>query len=194
MPEPATADSTAARHTRPDDRRRHTSARLLEDFHDPDGPTAQRSFARDHDLPRSTLRHWLHRQQALDAPAQEVAFFESPAGLAFLHRLQVAAHLVFTQQGPGGLRLLSLFLRLCRLDLFIASSYGSQQQIGRALEEQVLAYEQAERPRLAAQMRPKEITACQDETFHPQVCLLPSGGPHRTRLQLPAAGTLRPAA
>ena len=37
MPEPATADSTAARYTRPDDRRRDTIARLLEDFHDPDG-------------------------------------------------------------------------------------------------------------------------------------------------------------
>ena len=172
MSEPATADSTAADHARPDNRRRDTIARLLQDFHDPDRPTAQRAFARDHDLPRSTLRHWLHRQQALDAPAQEVAFFESTAGLAFLHRLQVAAHLVFTQQGPGGLRLVGLFLRLCRLDPFVASSYGSQQRFGRTLEEQVLAYEQAERPRLAAPMRPKEITACQDETFHPQVCLV----------------------
>ena len=103
MPEPATADSTAAGHARPDTRRRDTIARLLQDFHDPDRPTAQRTFARDHDLPRSTLRHWLHRQQALEAPTEEVLFFESPAGLAFLHRLQVAAHLVFTQQGPAGL-------------------------------------------------------------------------------------------
>lgn len=172
MPEPATADSTAADHARPDNRRRGTIARLLKDFHDPDRPTAQRAFARDHDLPRSTLRHWLHRQHALDAPAEEVAFFESPAGLDFLHRLQVAAHLVFTQQGPAGLRLICLFLRLCRLDPFVAASYGSQQQFGRALEEQILAFEQAERPRLAASMVPKDITACQDETFHPQVCLV----------------------
>ena len=172
MPEPATADSTAAGHARPDTLRRDTIARLLQDFHDPDRLTAQRAFARDHDLPRSTLRHWLQRQQALDAPAEEVLFFESPAGLAFLHRLQVAAHLVFTQQGPAGLRLICLFLRLCRLAPFVAASYGSQQQFGRALEEQILTFEQAERPRLAASMVPKDITACQDETFHPQVCLV----------------------
>ena len=81
----------------------------------PSGPRCQRAsaerrparrpagLARDTTLPASTLRHWLHRQQALEAPTEEVLFFESPAGLAFLHRLQVAAHSVFTQQGPAGL-------------------------------------------------------------------------------------------
>jgi hypothetical protein len=123
MPEPATADSTLADPTRPGQRRRRdTIARLLQDYHDAPQPAAQRGFARDHDLPRSTLRHWLDRQHALDAPAPEVAFFESPAGLAFLHRLPVAAHLAFAQQGPCGLRLVALFLRLCRLDRFVATS------------------------------------------------------------------------
>jgi hypothetical protein len=172
MPEPATADSTAPSSPGPAKRRRDTIARLLQDFQQaPDAPS-QRHFARGQDLPRSTLRHWLRRQQALDAPAPEVAFFESPAGLDFLHRLLVAAHLVFTQQGPGGLRLVSLFLRLCRLDRFVAASYGAQQRLGRALEEAVLAYERDERRRLAASMAPREVTACQDETFHPQVCLV----------------------
>jgi hypothetical protein len=172
MPEPASADSTPATATRPDRRTRDAIAGLLDDFRDAESPPSQRLFAQGHDLPRSTLRHWLRRQGALDAPPEEVAFFESAAGVAFLHRLQVAAHLAFTQQGPCGLRLQGLFLRLARLDRFVAASYGAQQQFGRALEEQALAYEQAERPRLARQMTPKEVTACQDETFHPQVCLV----------------------
>lgn len=105
MPETASADSTPATATRPDRRTRDVIAGLLDDFRDPDGLPAQRRFAREHDLPRSTLRHWLHRQRALDATPEEVAFFESAAGVAFLHRLVTAAHLVFTEQGPCGLRL-----------------------------------------------------------------------------------------
>ena len=44
------------------------------------------------------------------------AFFESPSGVEFLHRLLVAVHLVFGQSQDAGLRSLSWFLELTQLD------------------------------------------------------------------------------
>src|SRR5512135_1640618 len=74
-------------------------------------PSSQRAFAQQVGIPRSTLQHWLKRKQTLDAAPALVAFFESPTGLAFLHRLVGACHLTFTQQGACGLRLVCEFLR-----------------------------------------------------------------------------------
>ena len=74
--------------------------------------SSQRAFAQQVGIPRSTLQHWLKRKQTLDADRTLVAFFESPTGLAFLHRLVGACHLTFTQQGACGLRLVCEFLRL----------------------------------------------------------------------------------
>ena len=91
--------------------------------------TLASAFAQQMGIPRSTLQHWLKRKQALDANRALVAFFESPTGLAFLHRLVGACHLTFTQQGACGLRLVCEFLRRTGLDHFVASSFGSQQAI-----------------------------------------------------------------
>src|SRR5882672_11366218 len=68
--------------------------------------TSQRQFAREHDLPRSTLQYWAQRHDALDLDPDPAtaAFLGSAAGLAFLHRLLTAARLVFCLQGPCGLR------------------------------------------------------------------------------------------
>src|SRR4051794_12609209 len=51
------------------------------------GHCSQRAFAQATGVPRSTLQHWLKRKQTLDADPALIAFFESPAGVAFLHRL-----------------------------------------------------------------------------------------------------------
>jgi hypothetical protein len=133
---------------------------------------SQRQLAIDLGVPRSTLQHWLERKAAIDADPELVAFFESPVGVAFLHRLVLAAHFVMTLVGPCGIRLVCLFLELTGLDQFVAASYGPQHQVSVALEEAVVAFEQAERPRLAQGMSPKQITVCQDETFHPETCLV----------------------
>src|SRR4051794_35089278 len=68
------------------------------------GHSSQRAFAQQAGVPRSTLQHWLTRKTKLDADPAPVACFESPTGLAFLHRLVVASHLTFTQQGACGIR------------------------------------------------------------------------------------------
>jgi Family of unknown function (DUF6399) len=135
-------------------------------------PTSQRQFARQQGVPRTTLQHWLGRKAALDADPVAAAFLESAQGLAFVHRLLTAAHLVFTQEGPCGIRHISHFLRLTRLDRVVASSYGAQQQYAATLERGVVTFGKDERARLAPGMAPREISVCQDETFHPQICLV----------------------
>ena len=75
---------------------------------------SQRHWAEELEIPRTTLQHWLERKANLDADPDGVAFFESPAGVAFLHRLVLAAHWVTTLVGPVGLRLVCLFLEIGR--------------------------------------------------------------------------------
>ncbi len=134
--------------------------------------TSQRKFAQERSLPRTTLQYWLSRKATIDADPMLIAFFESPVGLAFLHRLVIAAHLVFTQTGPCGIRLICEFLKLSELDSFVAASYGSQQQVSRKMEAEIGAFGKQERERLAAGMAPKKISVCEDETFHPETCLV----------------------
>jgi hypothetical protein len=133
---------------------------------------SQRQVAEELGLPRSTLQHWLERRDVLEADPVVVAFFESPAGAAFLHRLVLAAHLVMTLVGPCGIRLVCLFLELTGLHVFVAASYGPQHQVSVAIEKAVGEFDQAEKQRLAQGMTPKPITVCQDETFHPETCLV----------------------
>jgi len=133
---------------------------------------SQRQFAKQRGVPRTTLQYWLLRKAAIDADPAVIAFFESPVGLAFLHRLVVAAHLIFTQVGPCGIRLVCQFLELSKLDRFVAASYGSQQQVSQKMEAEMGAFGKQERVRLATGMAPKKISICEDETFHPETCLV----------------------
>jgi hypothetical protein len=155
-------------------RARANQAALLDDFQHARGADglSQRRFAQQQAVPRSTLQHWQRRQQRLDLDAVAARFFDSPQGLAFLHRLVVAAHLVFTLQGSAGLRLLGDFLRLCRLDRVVAASYGSRRQFAASLEQAVVAFAAEQRQQLAEAMAPKEIAVAEDETYHPAICLV----------------------
>ena len=40
------------------------------------------------------------------------------------------------------------------------------------MEEAIAEFDKQETARLASGMAPKEITVCQDETFHPEPCLV----------------------
>lgn len=133
---------------------------------------SQREFARRVGVPRTTLQGWLERKRAIDASPATVAFLESPEGLVFLRRVVFAAQLVITLLAPGGIRLVCTFLRLSGLDRFVASSYGAQQQQIMKLEQELGIFDDEQRSRLAEGMRKKTITVCQDETFHPQTCLV----------------------
>lgn len=152
--------------------RKEIAAKLDQFEHGYASVPSQRQWAEELGIPRSTLQHWLARKAGIDADPELVAFFESSVGVAFLHRLVLAAHLVMTLVGPCGLRLVCLFLELTGLDYFVAASYGPQHQVATALEQAVVEFGQTERQRLAASMPPKAITVCEDETFHPETCLV----------------------
>jgi len=134
--------------------------------------TSQRAYAREHEVPRTTLQYWLERKGALDASPAMVAFFESPDGVAFLHRLTVALQLVITYVGANGLRSTQKVLELAGLGPFVANSFGSRQKLGRQMEEHIGVFGRQQREELAAKMAPKQITLCEDETFHPATCLV----------------------
>src|SRR5262249_7588208 len=93
-------------------------------------------------------------------------------GLAFLHRLTLALHVVFVEVGACGIRLVCLFLQMTGLNRFVGASYGTQQRINRGVEEAIVAYRREETVRLARDMVPQDITATQDETFTGGLCLV----------------------
>ena len=98
--------------------------------------------------------------------------FQKGPGLAFLHRIVIAFHLVCVEVGAGGIRLVCLFLNLTGLYRFVAASYGAQQQVNRRVEEAMVAYRHDETARLAKDMPHKAITVTQDETFTDGLCLV----------------------
>ena len=98
--------------------------------------------------------------------------FHSVPGLAFLHRLVIALHVVCVEIGACGIRLVCLVLELTGLNRFVGASYGTQQQVNRHVEEAIVAYRREESARLAHEMPAKDITMTQDETFTGGLCLV----------------------
>ena len=113
---------------------------------------SQRQAAKVLHIPRTTLQAWHVWQERLDACPQVVAFFESGPGLAFLHRLVMALHVVFVEIGACGIRLICRFLEMTALHRFVGASYGTQQQVNRHVEEAMVAYKREETARLAQEM------------------------------------------
>lgn len=133
---------------------------------------SERQQAEQVGVARTTLQYWRQRQAAIQAPAAEVAFFETAEGIALLHRLLISAHFVITLLGCGGVRLVCQFLELTGLATYIAASYGVQQGVNVALEQAVVHYAEQQRRQLGEGMAPRTITVCEDETFHPEICLV----------------------
>lgn len=133
---------------------------------------SQRQAAQVLDVPRSTLQAWRAYQDRLDECPTVVAFFQSPPGLAFLHRLVITLHVVCVEIGACGIRLVCLLLELTGLNRFVGTSYGTQQRVNRHVEEAIVAYRQEESARLSHEMPRKDITLTQDETFTGGLCLV----------------------
>ena len=174
----ATLDFTArACPKKPPAPSRREVAEKIAEFDTLDSPwTSCRRIAGQLDVPPRTLHHWVRREWTLiensSWPKPVARFLETPEGLDFLHRLFTAAHLVFVQASDCGLRNLGWFLQLSGLEEFIAPSYGAQQAVAEEMEALLVRFGAEEDQRLAASMPPREITLCEDETFHPQICLV----------------------
>src|SRR5712691_8683640 len=133
---------------------------------------SERQAAQEIKVPRTTLQAWRLWHDTLDICPDVAQFFQSGPGLAFLHRLVMAFHLVCVEVGACGMRLVCLFRNLTGLDHFVAASYGAQQQVNRRVEEAMVAYRQDETTRLAKDMPRTAITVTQDDTFTGGLCLV----------------------
>jgi hypothetical protein len=133
---------------------------------------SERQQAEQVGVARTTLQYWRQRQAGIQAPAAEVAFFETAEGIALLQRLLIGAHFVITLLGCGGVRLVCQFLELTGLATYIAASYGVQQGVNVALEQAVVHYAEQQCCQLGEGMAPRTITVCEEETFHPEICLV----------------------
>jgi len=133
---------------------------------------SERQAAKELKVPRTTLQAWRIWHDSLDICSHVAQFFQSGPGLAFLHRLVIAFHVVCVEVGACGIRLVCLFLHLTGLNRFVAASYGAQQQVNRRVEEAIVVYHQDETARLAKDMPRKDLTVTQDETFTGGLCLI----------------------
>ena len=147
-------------------------AELLDQYRDLQAQgVSQRQAAKVLAVPRTTLQAWRAGQDRLDICPQVGTFFASGPGLAYLHRLVMALHVVFVEIGACGIRLVCLFLQMTGLNRFVGASYETQ-QVNRRVEEAMVAYRQEESTRLAQERPAKDITLTQDETFTGGLCLV----------------------
>lgn len=171
--------SSAQPPSRVDRHDRAEVAALLEDFREHTGSV--RDFVRQAGIPRSTFLHWLARQEALDEDPTLVAFFSSSAGLALLHRLVMATHLCLRFSGAAGERSVGQWLRLTRLDVFVASSAASHHLLAQEIDEALAAFEQVhdQRAKDHSAATPRPVHVGLDEMFRPTPILtvldIPSG-------------------
>jgi hypothetical protein len=133
---------------------------------------SERQVAQKLNVPRTTLPAWRVWHDSRDICPYVADFFQSGPGLAFLHRIVIAFHMVCVEIGACGIRLACLFLHLTGLDRFVAASYGAQQQVNVQIEQAIVDYDQTETPRLAKAMPQKDLTVTQDETFTGGLCLI----------------------
>ena len=77
---------------------------------------SERQAAKELQVPRTTLQAWRLWHDTLDICPHVAKFFQSGPGLAFLHRLVIAFHLVCVEVGACGIRLVCLFLNLTGLN------------------------------------------------------------------------------
>jgi hypothetical protein len=152
--------------------KREDVATILIDFQTARADMSQRQFAKDNGISRTSLQHWLSRKHSIDASPEIIEFFESPFGIAFLHRMITAAHFEFCKNGPASIHNVSNFLKLCGLAPFVAASYSSQRNVAEKMDKAIISFGGFEQEKLKGKMPEKWISLCEDETFHPEICMV----------------------
>ena len=131
-----------------------------------------RQVATDLGIARSTLRDWCAAGPLAELPAEIAACLATPAGTRWLHQLVVVMHLIITLRAGAGVRLVCEFMELIGLSAVVGAAYGNQYALTVQVQDAVAQEAQAQRRILAAAMPPRAVTVCEDETFHPDVCLV----------------------
>lgn len=131
-----------------------------------------RQVAAELGVARSTLRDWRATAPLAGMPPAVAAALSTPAGARWLHRLVVVMHLVVTLRAGAGVRLVCELLTLSGLSALVGASYGSQYAVNAQVQEAVIGQAQELRATLTVDMPPREVAVCEDETFHPEICLV----------------------
>ncbi len=152
--------------------KREKVASKIIDFESAKDAMSQRQFAKFHGVSRTTLQHWLSRKRLLDAEPQLIEFLECPVGIAFLHRIIIAAHFEFCKKGSASIHNVNNFLKKSGLESFVGTSYSTQRNVANNMDKAIIEFGECEQKRLAATMPEKLITLCEDETFHPEICMV----------------------
>lgn len=127
----------------------------------------QESVAEENNVSRNTLGHWIKRMKELryQNDPEVTIFLESPAGIAFLHRLLISALFIFHTDGGCGLPSLHKFLVINKLSEFAGSSIGTLHKMSNEIDQLLKEFGESEKERLGATMPRRKITGCGDETF-----------------------------
>ena len=137
---------------------------------------SQRAATRINGVPRSTVRAWEQKEKELlidsGLAPEAVTFFSSSQGVAFLHRMVIAAIFMFTIKNPGGISQISEFLKLAQLDKFMGTSYGSIQKLSVEIQKLLTEFAQNQTEEQIGKADKKEITLCLDETFFSRLLCL----------------------
>ena len=135
---------------------------------------SERAMAREAGVPRSTMRHWVARRARFEAEGVP-AFFETEEGIEWCERLVTALLFVMSLRCPAGIRCICEVLELSKLDAVVASSFGTVQGFARKMLAEVDAAGTELQQQLVDEMANHErrrVTLCEDETFHPESCLV----------------------
>jgi hypothetical protein len=113
-------------------------------------------------IPRTTFQNWNSSKIKEDELDQ---FFLSEIGLETLHRIICAADFViqFRECGSRGLQ---EFIRLSKLDRWIANSIGATHNFSSHLEAEIGIFGNEQSRSLAKGMSKRKIVLGEDETFH----------------------------
>ncbi len=131
-----------------------------------------RQVATELGVARSTLRGWCAASAPAGPPAEVAACLATPAGVGWRHQLVVVMHRIITLRAGAGVRLVCEFLELSGLAAVVGTAYGSQYALTVQVQDAVAQQAQAQRNALATGMPPRAVTVCEDETFHPDICLV----------------------
>ena len=129
-------------------------------------------IAEELDVPRSTLRDRLTALAECPLPAVLKVALASPDGEAFLKRLAIIMHVELRNTCSCGLRVIENILRLTGLSALIGASVGCQWTFGQLIDEEILAYGEAQTDRMKPALEAREITLACDENFHEGPCLV----------------------
>lgn len=139
---------------------------------------SQRAAAVIADVPRTTLQH---RAKPRELPFhQNVSdFLQTPEGAEFLNFIILSVAMGFVVCSGVGLPAFIRWLKECKLDSFVASSYGTWRTIVSKMESTAQVIAEEENKKHAKNVSGKEVTIGLDETWLKKMCLvcaeMPSG-------------------